>query len=294
MRSEVIQSLWGGYGKLVRRTEPDGTRQVVKDIRWPPSRDDHGHRRKLRSYEIEAHWYSRWAPRVPSACRLPACLGVETRSDGMRLVLEDLDAAGFSRRTSRPQGKDLEAAIAWLARFHAAFLGEVPEGLWKEGSYWHLGTRPEELAAMPHGPLREAAGELDRRLREARFRTVVHGDAKPDNFCLGRPGEAAMVDFQYVGGGCGMRDLAYLLDCVLDDQLDDRQSSRWLAHYFAAFREGLAPAVARQAEAIEEEWRGLFPVAWLDFQRFLQGWSLAYARPSQRLQRRIGQELSRL
>lgn len=294
MRPEEIQSLWGGYGSLTRHAAPDGSSQVVKDIRWPPARNDLSHRRKLRSYEVEARWYSDWVSRVPPSCRLPACLGTEKHAKGMRLVLEDLDAAGFARRTSRPQGKDLEASVAWLARFHAAFLGAKPEGLWKEGSYWHLGTRPEELAAMPRTPLREAASEIDRRLREARFRTFVHGDAKPDNFCFGRPGEVAMVDFQYVGGGCGMRDLAYLLDCVLDDRIDDRQSQRWLDHYFQAFRGGLDPTMEPRSEAIEEEWRGLFPIAWLDFQRFLQGWSPAYARPSARLQRRIEQELSKL
>lgn len=300
MRRETIQTLWGGYGQLFRDTAADGTCRVVKDIRWPPARNDLSHRRKLRSYEVEAHWYSCWAEKAGGACRLPSSFGVEAQATGMRLVLEDLDAAGFSRRTSRPQGKDLEAAVAWLARFHATFLGTEPEGLWEEGSYWHLGTRPEELEAMPHGPLREAAGELDRRLREARFRTVIHGDAKPDNFCFGKAGEVAseasvaMVDFQYVGGGCGMRDLAYLLDCVLDDTLDDRQTETWLARYFEAFRKGLAPAQARLAEPVEEEWRALFPVAWLDFQRFLQGWSPAYARPSARMERRLGQELSRL
>ena len=33
-----------------------------------------------------------------------------------------------------------------LAELHARFLGEAPEGLWSEGSYWHLATRLDELA----------------------------------------------------------------------------------------------------------------------------------------------------
>lgn len=144
---------------------------------------------------------------------------------------------------------------------------------------------------MPPGPLRDAARELDRRLVRARFRTLVHGDAKPDNFCLGTPGKVAAVDFQYVGGGCGMRDLAYLLDCVHDDALTDRAVETALSEYFAELRRSLDAGHPAHGDQVEEEWRALFPVAWLDFQRFLQGWSPAYARPCAALARRIEREL---
>jgi hypothetical protein len=293
----VLQRLWGGYGRIVRtRDGSTGASLIVKDIRWPAVGQDRSHLRKLRSYQVESHWYSTWASQVPETCRIAKSLGQECHETGMRLVLEDLDGCGFARRTSRPQGPDLEAAIGWLAVFHATFLGTAPDGLWEEGTYWHLATRPDELEAMPQGPLREAAVEIDRRLGQARFRTIVHGDAKPDNFCFGAPGQIAAVDFQYVGGGCGMRDLAYLLDCVLDTALDDNAISRCLDTYFVALSKALAqdPAKTRLAQAVEAEWRGLFPVAWLDFQRFLQGWSPGYARPSARLERRIRQELSKL
>jgi len=292
-REEVLQSLWGGYGQILRRRDSEGSR-IVKDIRWPPGRNDPSHRRKLRSYQVEAHWYRHWASQVPDSCRIASCLGIGSRPDGMILELEDLDAAGFHRRSSRLGHDDLEAALSWLARFHAAFMGTAPEGLWKEGSYWHLATRKQELESMPKGPLREAASDLDQRLSRVRFRTIVHGDAKPDNFCLGRPGQLAMVDFQYVGGGCGMRDLAYLLDCHLDDTIDDASAAPLLDAYFTAFRSALPQEQAPLADQIEAEWRALFPVAWLDFQRFLQGWNPAYARPSARLGRRIREELGRL
>lgn len=293
--TETLQSLWGGYGRLVRRRGENGT-SIVKDIRWPSGRHDASHKRKLRSYQVESRWYDEWAAKVPRGCRIPTCLRIESRPDGMVLELEDLDAAGYPRRSSRPGRQDLSAAVAWLARLHAAFVGVRPEGLWKEGSYWHLATRREELSAMPRGMLRDAARDLDRRLATARFRTIVHGDAKPDNFCFGRPGEIAVVDFQYAGGGCGMRDLAYLLDCVFDDAISDDAIGAALDGYFDVFRRSLAgnAEFADRADEIEAEWRDLFPVAWLDFQRFLQGWSPAYARPSAALERRIRKELEAL
>lgn len=290
---ELVQELWSGYGRLVRRRDGTGTR-IVKDVRWPAGRGDRSHARKLRSYQVEAHWYAQWSPSVPRSCRIPACVRCEARPDGMILELEDLDASGYRRRASRLSSDDLGGAIRWLARFHAAFLDAKPRGLWKEGSYWHLATRPDEHASMPRGPLRESASDLDLRLASCRFRTIVHGDAKPDNFCLGLPGQVAMVDFQYAGGGCGMRDLAYLLDCQLDDALDDASAAPHLDLYFTTLRASFGPEHAPRAEAVESEWRALFPVAWLDFQRFLQGWHPAYARPSSRLARRIQQELERL
>ncbi len=93
-----------------------------------------------------------------------------------------------------------------------------------------------------------------------------------------------------------MRDLAYLLDCVFDASISDSAIASALDEYFAVFRQSLwghathGPLVGE----IESEWRALFPVAWLDFQRFLQGWSPAYAHPSAALQKRIASELGRL
>lgn len=273
VREEFLQPLWGGYGRLVRRVRGEG-RCIVKDIRWPSSRTDASHQRKLESYRVESRWYAQWAPQVPDHCRLPELLEVHEKADGLVLVLEDLDAAGFRRRTSSLSGSDLHGALDWLAGFHAAFLGKAPEGLWPEGSYWHLETRREEYRAMPSGKLRTMAPELDRKLRGAKFRTLVHGDAKPDNFCLGRPGQVAAVDFQYVGGGTGMRDVAYLLDCVHDEPPAGTRTRASLDLYFSLLRGHLLadPRHAPVAEAVEEEWRTLHPVAWLDYQRFLAGW----------------------
>jgi Ser/Thr protein kinase RdoA (MazF antagonist) len=145
-------------------------------------------------------------------------------------------------------------------------MGTAPQRLWDVGTYWHLDTRREELAGIDDARVRAAAPELDRALRQARHQTLVHGDAKPANFCFTRDGRrVAAVDFQYVGGGPGVRDVAYLLHG--SSRADE---SRALDAYFSMLRAALANDA--DANAIEDEWRSLYPTARADFERFLQGW----------------------
>ena len=44
-------------------------------------------------------------------------------------------------------------------------------------------------------PLKTYAAELDGLLRGAMYKTLLHGDAKPDNFCFGIHDSVAAVDF---------------------------------------------------------------------------------------------------
>lgn len=256
-RTERVQSLWSGYGEI-RRVWLGGRTLIVKHVHPPTRRSDVGHARKCRSYDVETRFYRHYAVRCSEACRVPGLVASEVKEDEWLLALEDLDALGYSSRRHRPSASETELCLAWLAAFHATFLGESPVGLWPVGTYWHLGTRQEELRAMKDERLRAVAPELDRRLSSARYQTFVHGDAKPANFCFGA-GAVAAVDFQYVGGGCGMKDVAYL---VSDD--------RYLDFYFRALRRHLAPEV--DAAALEAEWRELFPIARMDYERFLDGW----------------------
>lgn len=285
---EVVQELWSGYGQILRcGLEGASTPSViVKHVRWPERRHhprgwatDRSHERKLRSYEIETAWYGGLAQRCGPGARVPGCLAVERRPDGVVLVLEDLDAAGYPERRGRLADRELDACLGWLATFHATFLGTPPDGLWPVGTYWHLDTRPDELAALVDGPLKSAAAEIDRRLRSSPFQTLVHGDAKVANFCFA-PDDAATeptlaaVDFQYVGGGCGMQDLAYFLGSCLDEHECELLEGALLDRYFVLLRSALAERSASvDLDALEADWRALYPVAWTDFSRFLQGWS---------------------
>jgi thiamine kinase-like enzyme len=98
----------------------------------------------------------------------------------------------------------------------------------------------------------------------------VHGDAKVANFCFGK-NDVAAVDFQYVGGGCGIKDVAYFLSSCLTDGECEAQAPQHLDTYFAFLRSHLGDDVDK--DAVVNEWRGLYPAAWADFHRFLAGWA---------------------
>jgi hypothetical protein len=247
---------------------------VVKLVQWPVRNHhprgwhtDIGHQRKVRSYQVETTWYDTYSQK--SAARLPRCLAVETHGDEVLMVLEDLDEAGFPLRKRSVNWEEITACLAWLARFHASYLGQRPEGLWEVGTYWHLATRPQELAVLADQRLREAAPLIDEKLNQCTYQTLVHGDAKLANFCFAPDGQVAGVDFQYVGGGCGMKDVAYFIGSCLDESACERLEAQILDTYFAYLQDELKEPNA----ALEAEWRSLYHVAWADFHRFLKGWS---------------------
>jgi len=291
--TDRVQALWGGYGELYR-AQLAGARlesAIVKSVTPPRERELvhepaklRSHRRKLRSYAVELAFYREFASRCDDACRVPDFLYGEAHDERFLFVLEDLDSAGFPERRTHCAPHEISACLQWLAAFHARFLGVAPEGLWKVGSYWHLGTRPDELSRLRSSELRRAASVIDQRLNAARFRSLVHGDAKLENFCFARSGArnpgVAAVDFQYVGGGVGVKDVAYFLSSCLSPAECDEHIPSYLDVYFEALRSSLGSRespLASEADALEREWRALFSWAWSDFYRFLLGWAPAYA-----------------
>ena len=281
---ETIQRLWSDCGQVAKVRWVKGEQVhggVIKHVKMssriahPRGWDtDRSVQRKVRSYEVEARWYSAYSGRCGSACRVPGYVGQARWGDERLVVLEDLDASGFSGRMSRATDAALAACINWLAAFHAAYMGERGEGLWEKGTYWHLDTRPDEWSAMPDGALKRSAQRIDAELEASPFMTLVHGDAKLANFCFAKDGRVAAVDFQYVGAGCGIKDLAYLIGGCLDPEACFDQEERVLATYFTALKAALHERdLAIDTRALEADWRRLYPYAWADFQRFLMGWS---------------------
>ncbi len=290
---EKIQSLWSGYG-VIRRAQLHfngggkgraRSKVVVKHIDISSARtnprgwlSETSHQRKVRSYQVEKKFYECFSQDCDEKCQVPELVAAHQleNASGWLIILQDLDSLGFGIRKSNVNQRDIVTCLKWLANFHATFLGRSADGLWPVGTYWHLGTRPDEFSAMPSGTLKQYAKVIDQRLNSANFQTLIHGDAKIANFCFSEkvPDQVAAVDFQYVGRGCGMKDVAYLISSCLSDREASERQDELLDFYFQQLDFALVTrAVKLDFSKIEHEWRGLYPFAWADFCRFLSGWS---------------------
>ncbi|WNJ20008.1 phosphotransferase [Pontibacter sp. G13] len=283
-RGTRIQGLWSGYGHISRYPLIGSELKsiVLKHVQMPAGgthprgwNTDLSHQRKVKSYDVETHWYGAWSSYCDDRCRVPQCLASEAGDGELVILLEDLDPAGYPARRSQIQWPQIQLCLQWLANFHATYLGEKPLGLWETGTYWHLETRPDELAVLDDRALKQHAAQIDQLLKDSPFQTFVHGDAKLANFCFSETGDTvAAVDFQYVGGGCGMKDVAYFVgSCLYEDDCEALEG-QILDTYFAELRAALIrKGKDMDPDALEADWRNLYPVAWTDFHRFLKGWS---------------------
>jgi len=210
------------------------------------------HYRFLKSFAVENSFYRELAEPlaekgivIPKAHHLP-----KTRpGQPYTILMEDLSerfpsgAGGMMRSMNR---KEMQAALRWLASFHAAFWEEanaIDRGLHERGSYWILdGLGTLELESVKDNyknkyisnkefkRLRAAAEAVDLRLAGRRatapyddavptHRTLVHGDAKYANMLCSMHGgelECAAIDFAWAGEGYAMYDVMYLLWGVMN------------------------------------------------------------------------------
>ena len=281
---ETVQELWSGYGEIARY-QLEGSQHekiIVKYVKLP-EKNQHprgwntarSHARKIKSYQVECNWYQQYSALSDNRCRLPKCFGTVSAGDEFLIVMEDLADLGYTDVRKEASIADMKLCLSWLAHFHARFMETQPSSLWVKGTYWHLDTRPDELEALQDKVLRESAAKIDHVLVICPFQTIVHGDAKLANFCFHRDKPAvAAVDFQYVGGGCGMKDVAYFIGSCLDEADCERHAALLLDYYF----ESLCTALTEKQphldpKNVEAAWRPLFGLAWADFHRFLKGWS---------------------
>lgn len=278
---DVIQSLWGGYGALVRLSFPEKS-VIVKHVKLPkPSKhprgwnSDHSHQRKLHSYQVEVNWYQNFSAPIDTRCRIPQGLKCFQTQHEWLIVMEDLAVAGFGSTTMRADQSHLQSTLYWLANFHARYMQARSALLWEEGTYWHLETRADELEALEVSALKNFAQRIDKELKETPTQTILHGDAKLANFCFNDDASlCAAVDFQYAGHGCGMKDVAYFMSSALEPQACKEMQEWILDSYFTALKDALNHYQPHlDCDKIEQEWRPLFAVAWADFQRFIKGWS---------------------
>jgi hypothetical protein len=301
-KKEKIQTLWSGYGEIIRIKLHGGSVDsvIVKHIDLQAAQEhprgwntNTSHQRKIKSYEVEIEWYRQWNSQ--SNFRIPKCLGTKSIGNNHIIVLEDLNASGYPVRKSELNLDTAKECIKWLAQFHGYYMGKKPTGLWSVGTYWHLDTRPDEWNEMQSGILKTAASSLDQQLSSAKYQTIVHGDAKVANFCFSTNlNQVAAVDFQYVGGGCGMKDVAYFMGSCFTEEECERYESEILEYYFKHLKNTLInthPEI--KAEEVEIEWRALYAVAWADFTRFLLGWMPMHQKINGYSEKMVGQVLKK-
>ena len=280
---EEIQELWSGYGKILR-VELDNSMiktAIIKHVNIPNAKNhprgwntNISHKRKLKSYQVEMAWYRDYAMHHSNNMpRIANCYALDQVGSEVLFILEDQDAAGYEKRLHNADWQEAALCIQWLAQFHAKWLKREPENLWKNGTYWDLDTRPDELKALDDDKLRKAASKIDLTLKQVQFSTLVHGDAKLANFCFSNScDKVSAVDFQYVGGGCGMKDLAYFIGSCFNEKECEQLEVQTLDTYFQHFKEATS-LNEDEFFSLEKEWRSLYRVAWADFHRFLKGWS---------------------
>lgn len=283
VKTETVQSLWSGYGELARYYLPKQRKTIVVKHIEPPNSVNHprgwntdiSHQRKLRSYEVEVQFYRDFAAQCDDLCRVPKLLASRTRGTSTWLVLEDLNQSGFTLRFSDTSLEWIRHGLRWLAYFHANNMTTTAENLWPVGTYWHLSTRPDEFAKMPESALKRFAAIIDTKLNTSQYQTLVHGDAKLTNFCFHQDlNDLAAVDFQYVGKGAGVKDIAYFFGSCFDHEDLFKYADTLLDEYFLILKKACKHyQVLLSFSELEKQWRTLYPLAWADFNRFLQGWS---------------------
>ncbi len=278
---DTIQGLWGGYGELVRLIFQDTT-IIVKHVKLPKTSEhpkgwntDLSHQRKLHSYQVEVNWYKKFSSKTDERCPIPKGIKCFQSKNEWLIVMEDLANIGFKNTTYDANENHLKSCLYWLANFHAKYMNKKSDKIWETGTYWHLNTRPDELEVLDDLELKSFAKKIDDELNNTKYQTIIHGDAKLANFCFNTgASKCAAVDFQYVGHGCGMKDVVYFISSAVEPE-DCEDKEVWLLDtYFEYLRKALKHYHHElPRKEIEKEWRALFSIAWADFQRFIKGWS---------------------
>ena len=265
-----IQELWSGYGKLLR-VKTEESQFIVKlisnghEMKHPRGwSSDLAHKRKLKSYTVEMNFYKLYKKHLIDSVT-PKFTASYHEDKFSYLILEDLETKHFYSKT-KIDDDEVSNCLKWLARFHMHYFNHSPLNLWECGTYWHLETRPHEYKNINVKKLKEYAKNVDQILKESKYQTIVHGDAKLANFLFSKDSVGAL-DFQYCGGGVGIKDVAYFLSSVYNEKELFNKADEALKVYFLELKKHGATS-----EHINE-WRTLYPYAWFDFYRFLSGWS---------------------
>ncbi|TMP39467.1 phosphotransferase [Pseudoalteromonas rubra] len=276
--SQHSKALWSGCGHIYKFSYQGD--MLVAKVASVPAQLDHRHitqsehslNRKHRSYEKELMFYRDTAHSYAIECALPEAKAFANRDEAFVFVFTDFETQGY-RNVSKAEPTHVTQMVAWLARFHAiGLVSSCAPKVYGRGNYWHLGTRPDEYERMMPGLLKSSANQIDQRLRDCPYQTLIHGDAKLANFAFSR-NQALGYDFQHIGQGIGVADVMLLLTSLYCGRDLELHAEHYLNLYFEHLSEALAPSWPLELfNDLEKSWRKLWTFVWADFHRFLLGW----------------------
>jgi len=278
---DTLTSLWSGCGSIVQ-CQLDDKACVIKAIKVPSyirhpkiKQSAFALKRKQDSYRVEYHFYKLHSLHLPIYAQSIECINAINKDDEYVLVFKDFTKHGFAQAGQQ----HIKAILNWLAHFHAFNLNKPTDGLWQQGNYWHLSTRPDEFnklkeSADKKSDIKNVAHKIDEQLQSCAYKTLVHGDAKLANFAANERGKILGYDFQYIGAGSGVIDVMYFMtSCFSDKQLHE-YADEYLVYYFDNLKAAITTYHPKApADKIANDWLFLWPAAWADFYRFLAGWS---------------------
>ncbi|CAI7617103.1 unnamed protein product [Penicillium crustosum] len=244
--AEHLSKLYGVEPGIAGTTYP-----LILKLISPPQKSgstaDEGHLRKMLSYEVEQYFYSEVVPQLGDDIAIAKCVASTRDMDDAEgsselkglmatiMVRAALDwLAGFHSRSrglvSASLDEYVQPPLEESSRRQSAGK-DVGNGLWLNGGYTYLATRGKEYASLARDTDSEwsdvlcgVSGGSSLSVAEmvALFLTpcgraiesYIHGDVKSENLFTTTNGDkVAFFDFQYVGLGLGVCDLAKLFTC---------------------------------------------------------------------------------
>jgi hypothetical protein len=236
-----LQLCWAGF---------DGPATIIAKC---PSQDDASRNiaKMVRNYELEISWYRDLAASTPVNC--PHCYHAEIADNGIDfvLLLDDRSPAKQGDQLAGANGTAMRAAVTELAALHAAhWNGPVLD----QYEWLRFGTANKEIVRQLLPVLYTGFRErYAQRLEPAVLvmgqhlvdnighyldaapaaLTVVHSDYRLDNLLFAPDGQVTVVDWQTVGVGAPMADLAYLIGTsIADPAVRADEELRLFDHYF--------------------------------------------------------------
>jgi aminoglycoside phosphotransferase (APT) family kinase protein len=224
----TVSNLWFLEVEYAAGSSPELPTRLV--LKWPVEQSPAPERG-----EPELIFYRELAPALPSPPVVQCLATAPITSKEQWLILEDLRSSHTNPPwPHRPTDKEVYAAVAVLARFHAHWweapsLGSTIGTLHTEASLRtmvygfrdHLPGFFDDLGDdLPVADRLLLEGVFNSSLRpwlrllEQRALTVVHGDAHPWNFLFPRSGEGMppyLIDWQLWHPDVGPKDLAFML-----------------------------------------------------------------------------------